>query len=109
MVIEGQVDPPVEGVHLTATSKEYNATGVSDKNGKYRIGPMPSMPVSIHYNSNDDDQYVVSAELEDYEIKLISPHWIQARKLPFIKTFIKDLHTGRSLTTASLSLKWTDP
>ncbi|MCQ2817107.1 MAG: carboxypeptidase-like regulatory domain-containing protein [archaeon] len=100
MIIEGKVDPPMEGIKISAFNKNDNTLltySFTNKEGKYTIGPMPN-----------EDKYDLKAEKEGYKIILSGNKFdFVAEKLSFLKVKVIDTE-NKPLSGVFLSLSSAD-
>ncbi len=74
-VIEGSVKPAIEGVLISATSREDQKVfrGKTDAFGKYRIGPV------------DDVEFAIEASFDDYSFSKLNARDFSVVRVPMIE------------------------
>ena len=101
LIIEGKVTPAMEEVEITAYNKNDNsivANAITDKNGKYKIGPL-SMDDSYELKAIKEGYKIVQSENNQFNFK--------CEKLSFLKVKVQD-DKERPLQGVFLSLSSAD-
>lgn len=101
IIIEGKIQPPMDGVTIYAYNKETNelvSKTMSNKNGNYKIGPLYT-----------DYSYQIKALRDGYRIVQDSknPNNFSAEKLSFLRVKIVDTNK-KPLSSVFLSLSSAD-
>lgn len=101
IILEGKINPPMDGVNIFAYNKEKNelvAKTVSNQNGSYKIGPLYT-----------DYSYHIKALRDGYKIVQDpkNPNNFSAEKLSFLRVKIVDTNK-KPLSSVFLSLSSAD-
>lgn len=101
IILEGKINPPMDGVNIYAYNKEKNelvAKTVSNANGTYKIGPLYT-----------DYSYQIKALRDGYKIvqDAKNPNNFSAEKLSFLRVKIVDTNQ-KPLSSVFLSLSSAD-
>ena len=101
IILEGKINPPMDGVNIYAYNKERNelvAKTVSNKNGSYKIGPLYT-----------DYSYQIKALRDGYKIVQDAKNTnnFSAEKLSFLRVKIVDTN-NKPLSSVFLSLSSAD-